>query len=376
MATTFRIRWLNETPLTTTSPMRWLWHGYLLAGSITLLTSRWKSGKTTLLSVLLAKMATGGELAAAAVSAGRAVVVTEEHETTWGYRNDRLALGSHIGLVTRPFLGIPSLQDWQNAIAELVEQYRERPFDLLVIDPLSPCLPAHSENQASCLLAAMIPLRQLADRGVSVLLLHHPRKASSGESLDPRGSGALSGFADMLMELERPTDGPPADRRRWLRARSRYAETVAERLIEWNESGNDYFVISDAGAQEYDQGWHVLKTVLEDAPYKLTRLKILSTWPEDHLKPHAITLWKWLDRAVGDGRVCRQGAGRCRDPFVYWLPGHEDRLWPDLAPLEPIQPLDRLDLIEADARAAAALAEAARRKMKRKAPDTEATNPN
>jgi hypothetical protein len=33
----------------------WLWHGYLLPGSVTLLTSVWKAGKTTLLSVLLAR---------------------------------------------------------------------------------------------------------------------------------------------------------------------------------------------------------------------------------------------------------------------------------------------------------------------------------
>ena len=30
-------------------PMDWLWHGYLAAGQLTLLTSLWKSGKTTLL---------------------------------------------------------------------------------------------------------------------------------------------------------------------------------------------------------------------------------------------------------------------------------------------------------------------------------------
>src|SRR5713226_7382312 len=40
----------------------WLWYGYLAAGKITLLTSQWKSGKTTLISILLARMAQGGEL--------------------------------------------------------------------------------------------------------------------------------------------------------------------------------------------------------------------------------------------------------------------------------------------------------------------------
>src|SRR4051794_38506230 len=58
----------------------WLWHGYLAGGSITLLTSQWNTGKTTLLSVLLARMVTGGTLAGLPVRAGHVAVVSEEDE--------------------------------------------------------------------------------------------------------------------------------------------------------------------------------------------------------------------------------------------------------------------------------------------------------
>ena len=37
----------------------WIWHGYLARGATTLLTSQWKAGKTTLVSVLLKQMAAG-----------------------------------------------------------------------------------------------------------------------------------------------------------------------------------------------------------------------------------------------------------------------------------------------------------------------------
>src|SRR5438874_915509 len=63
---------------TAARPARWLWQGFLTAGAITLLTSQWKAGKTTLLAVLLSKMKTGGRLAGLKVAAGRAVVLTEE----------------------------------------------------------------------------------------------------------------------------------------------------------------------------------------------------------------------------------------------------------------------------------------------------------
>jgi AAA domain len=38
------------------TPPTWLWHGFLGPGKVTLLTSQWKSGKTTLVSLLLARM--------------------------------------------------------------------------------------------------------------------------------------------------------------------------------------------------------------------------------------------------------------------------------------------------------------------------------
>jgi RecA-family ATPase len=58
--------------------LSWLWHGYLAAGNVTLLTSQWKSGKNTLVAVLLAKLAQGGQLAGLAVRPGKAVVISEE----------------------------------------------------------------------------------------------------------------------------------------------------------------------------------------------------------------------------------------------------------------------------------------------------------
>src|SRR5262249_41455896 len=60
------------------APRDWLWQGYLLPGAVTLLTSLWKSGKSTLLAVLLSRLKTGGMLAGLPVRAGRAVVISEE----------------------------------------------------------------------------------------------------------------------------------------------------------------------------------------------------------------------------------------------------------------------------------------------------------
>src|SRR5687768_3722045 len=65
------------------TPRSWLWHGYLGPGKMTLLTSQWKSGKTTLLTLLLARMQQGGTLTGLSVSPGKALVISEESEADW-----------------------------------------------------------------------------------------------------------------------------------------------------------------------------------------------------------------------------------------------------------------------------------------------------
>ena len=54
--------WSADLSAATPHEVPWLLHGYLAPGSITLWTSRWKAGKTTLLSILLARRVTGGQV--------------------------------------------------------------------------------------------------------------------------------------------------------------------------------------------------------------------------------------------------------------------------------------------------------------------------
>ena len=78
---------------------RWLWQGYVAAGKITLLTSQWKSGKTTLMAVLLARLAQAGQLAGLATFAARVAVFSEEAADDWARRCRRLGIAAgHVSL--------------------------------------------------------------------------------------------------------------------------------------------------------------------------------------------------------------------------------------------------------------------------------------
>jgi hypothetical protein len=77
--------WFEDLATTAQGPS-WLWQGYLAAGNVTLITSQWKSGKTTLTALLLARLESGGQLSGLNVKRSKAVVVSEEGPSHWAQR--------------------------------------------------------------------------------------------------------------------------------------------------------------------------------------------------------------------------------------------------------------------------------------------------
>jgi len=189
----------------------WLWQGYLAPGAVTLLTGQWKEGKTTLASILLSRMKTGGQLAGLPLTAGKAVVVSEEGPDHWQRRHQKLDFGDNVGWYCRPFRGKPRLAEWSAFVDGLAQLFDRQRFALLLIDPLAAFLPG-CENHAGSVLEALAPLQRLKAMGLSILALHHPRKGDPPIGQAARGSGALSDYADIVIEMR--ASGPAADRRR------------------------------------------------------------------------------------------------------------------------------------------------------------------
>jgi len=107
------------------TPPIWLWHGYLAPGKVTLLTSQWKSGKTTLLSILLARLQLGGQLAGLSVAPARVLVISEESEADWRDRFLRLGIRDHVQLLCRPFPAQPGHDRWL-ALIDTADVMRRR----------------------------------------------------------------------------------------------------------------------------------------------------------------------------------------------------------------------------------------------------------
>jgi hypothetical protein len=306
---------------------KWLWHGYLAAGKITLLTSQWKSGKTTLIAVLLARMGKGGQLAERPVSPARVAVLSEEAADNWAERCRKLQIGDHVCFLCRPVPCLPTPSDWRDLVNAMLALRRDEGVDLVVIDSLVRFLPAGSESQASNMMDALLALGDLTGEGLAVLLVHHPRKGAHLPGQAARGTGALPSHADIVLEMDwygRPDD---EDRRRWLRAYSRHEETPRHLILELNEAGDDYRVYTAPPTGESLETWQVLRSVLLDANQPLTQREILSDWPEDFAKPNVGTISRGLKRGQEQGLIRQRGAGSKREPFRYWLPEREEELF-------------------------------------------------
>jgi hypothetical protein len=319
------------------APPSWLWHGYVGPGKITLLTSQWKSGKTTLVSLLLARLQQGGPLAGLAVAPARALVISEEGRADWQPRCQRLAIGTQVDLLCRPFTTQPNREQWLALVDTAAALHDRQGCGLVVFDSLAQFLPAHSENSAGALLECLTPLRRLTSAGMSVLLVHHPRKGKALAGQAARGSGALPSFVDILIEMGYHRHPDDVDRRRRLLAFSRHDETPRHLLLELQSDGRDYTVLADGPQADFGEGWLVVLDMLETATAKLTRQAILEDWPAGHDRPVATTLWRWLDIAARQGQVQQEGTGRPRDPFRYWLPERQALMRPDGGTREELQ---------------------------------------
>lgn len=210
----------------------WIWEGYLPRGAVTLLSALWKVGKTTLLSHLLKACGKGGEFLGKPLKASRVLYVSEEGERHWVRRRDGLDLGDNVGFYLQPFPTRPKFEGWTAFVGQLKQDVETHGFDLVVFDTLAKLWPVQEENDAGAVDSALMPLWDICRANAGILLIHHLRKSGGGEYTGSRGSGALSAFPDILVELTRFDAADAKSKKRVLRAKGRYEETPDELVIE------------------------------------------------------------------------------------------------------------------------------------------------
>lgn len=307
-----------------TRAMPWLWYGYIARDSLTLFTGLWKAGKTTLVSHLLVALRQGGppDFAGQAVTPARVIVVTEESERDWLLRRDELALGDHVSVISRPFIGRPDGATWRRFIANVTAQVAASGCDLVIIDSLPNLWPVQDENDAAQVITALTPLYGITKAGAGVLLIAHPRKGDAGEAQAMRGSGATAAFVDVIVELRRYDPERRADNRRKLTAYSRYDDTPGELVVDF-DPGTGYRAVGTTADATTGDRLAVVSTLLPSEGPGITVEELRAAWPGEATvaRPGIRTLKTDLRHAIQTPEACIEcsGAGVRGDPYRYRL---------------------------------------------------------
>jgi hypothetical protein len=297
---------------------KWIWHGILGRGEVTLFSAYWKAGKSTLLAHLFHALRAGGPglFLDFRVQPSRVLVVTEETQDRWARRRDLLGLGDHVHFMIRPFLCKAAWPDWLAFLSHLRSLQGAEPYDLLVMDTLSNLWPVDRENDAGQVQQSLQPLHDLGD-DLSLLLVHHLRKGDGTEATGSRGSGVIPAFGDTILELRRFIPGDRKDRRRVLTAYGRDDDTLDELVVELAEDGQSYATHGDRQQVRADGLQRGILERLPGEPPGLTADEVLSGWPEES-RPHRNEFYRALAGGADAGLWQRQGEGKRGSPRRFW----------------------------------------------------------
>jgi hypothetical protein len=242
------------------------------------------------------------------------LLLTEEPPATVEQKVDRFGIDDELVYVlSKRRLGG---RKWAKIVAAAADFCREHPeVGLVVVDTLDKFADLdakRSEGDTGVIRETIDPLYELLDLGVCVILITHQRKEEGSFGLRVRGGTALTGSADVIVEVERPSQAAGlAPGARVVKIVSRFAGAPDEIAVELDE-----------------HGWRSLGTV-EGAQRRLRREQVVgwltgepATLEQVHGRaggPSKDTVRRRLGELVRDGLAERGGEGVKGDPWHWHL---------------------------------------------------------
>jgi len=237
------------------TPTPWCWDGVVIAGTLNLLVSLPKIGKTSLLLAWIAAWHRGDlhflERELVGTCPPVLIIGTDQPKADWARMMRPLGLVSTNDSGTRgrlqaPIIGLAHAGQPIHLDAEGIERITayasEHPGLLVVVDSLASCMRPLGIAEESADFAGPIGdlMEAIEPHGATVVAIHHSNKGRAGDSatLASRGSTALPATASQIIKLGRvPCNQPnPADRRVVLETEGRGGLPI-RLLIERHEDG-------------------------------------------------------------------------------------------------------------------------------------------
>lgn len=315
-----RVHRASDDDLENVPETKWRIKPFAAEESITLLQGPQKAaGKTTLMLHAIKEAAETGRFLDEPCSPAPVMYLTEQTAATF------LPTLKQIGLLGRPDFHFLYWHDaagisWRDLVYGIGELCREEGVGLLVVDTFAQFagLGGDSENDSGSILKAINPLREIAATGLSIVIIHHERKASGEIWNAGRGSGALQGGCDIILSLRR-TEGNTRSTLRQIQAIGRLPGIPEELIVELTETG---YISHGTRKDVVTQGAQAL--ALEVAPGSeenaLAADELLAAAQELDPKVGRTTFMNALKTLSEEGSLTRIGEGVKGDAFRYFRP--------------------------------------------------------
>ena len=179
-------------------------------------------------------------------------------------------------------------------------------IDVIVVDTFDKWagLRGDDENKSGPVLQALEPLMQASGDGLAVLVVSHQRKAAGDHGEAVRGSNALTGTVDVIVEVERVADVAHA---RAVYGTSRFAGTPEELAVELTDDGYVDRGNVDALRARLDTD-RVLDALSDTDWVTAEEVAELTEMPKG-------TVHKRLGDLHTENRIERDGQGRRNSPY-------------------------------------------------------------
>ncbi|HYW88836.1 MAG TPA: bifunctional DNA primase/polymerase, partial [Chloroflexota bacterium] len=268
------IRWRNHSETLAMRPpaVDWLIEGIFGRTLITEVVAKVKVGKTTFVLGGLRAGIAGDELYCGRAVSGpfRVAYVTEEGESTFLEAMRRYGLNDLVDqdafYTVFDYETLPG--SFSQQVDELIAHATEDRVDVVILDTLSIIAGLDEEDHAGKAATEMHHVRRLAAAGFAVGILRHSRK-SGGEVGDAgRGSSAISGYCDILLQLEPYKGDEDSSNLRVLKSRSRLSMTEPL-VLEFDKESERYTALGTVQTREERLAERIKATLVDNKAFTL-----------------------------------------------------------------------------------------------------------
>ena len=278
-------------------PVDFVLQGRLVAGSVSIVASKPKVGKSTLARNLALCIARGLPFLGWPVKRGPVLYLALE-ERAEDVAADFRAMGA---------TGSEEVQiSGAGTVLDVVTILQERQPVLLVVDPLFRLVRIQDGNSYAETYSALGPLIDVArETGTHILCLHHSSKLAKAEAIDtPIGSTALGGAVSTLISMKRTASY------RTMQTVQRIGTDLPETVLRFDPATR---LLSLGGLREgfevADVGEAILRALADKS---MTEPEI-----DDAIEGKTTVKRRALRELTGNGRVVRSGNGKRGEPYRY-----------------------------------------------------------